>query len=346
VAATRALERERDVPWAVAGGLLAVPVRAAAADERARLLAGQAALAAGLVDGSAPRSDDRESLLRGLHWLTVHLTTGSPARSLLLSIDDVQWADPASAAFLAHLAAHVEDLPIAVVLGLRTGEDGVAGDVLDWLREHPERQVLTPAPLTTSGVGAVVTDELASAEPAFVEACARVTGGNPFLVTELARGLAADAVALTPASVPAVERLVPSSVLDAVLARLGRLGDPARRMAAAAAVLGDGALLRRAARLAEVDPATAERTADRLAAAHVLEAGEPLRFVHPLIERAGNSDLPAFARAGAHSAAAELLAGDGRPAVDVAMHLLLTRGRPGRDGRDAARGGAGGAVAG
>ena len=325
VAATRALEREQGVPWAVAGGLLTGPVRAAPGDERARLLAGQAALAAGIVDPSAPRSEDRHAVVRGLYWLAVHLTSGTPVRPLLLSVDDVQWADPASAAFLAHLAARVQDLPIAVVLAVRTGEDGAGEDVLDWVREHPERQVLVPAALSMAGIGTVVADELGTAAPEFVQACARVTGGNPFLLTELARTLGATGTPPTAGSVPDVEGLVPASVLEAVLTRLRRLGEPARRIAAAAAVLGDGAVLHRVARLAQVEPATAEQAADALAAGHVLEPGEPLRFAHPLIARAVYADLPSFARAAAHRAAAELLAEDGRPGVEVAAHLLPSR---------------------
>ena len=93
----------------------------------------------------------------------------------------------------------------------------------------------------------------------------------------------------------AVEQLVPESVLQSVLVRLGRLPEPAQRLANACAILGDGAHLRHAAELAGLDPETAERAADALAAAHVLEPGEPLRFTHPLIATAVHADLPAFA---------------------------------------------------
>ena len=325
VVATRALEREQGVPWAVAARLLTGPVRTAAPEERGRLLAGQAALAAGVVDPSAPRPEDRHSVLRGLYWLTVHLTSGTPVRPLLLAVDDVQWTDGPSSAFLAHLAARVHELPVTILLAVRTGEEPVGGDVLEWVRDHRERQVLMPAALTLRGVETMVTDELGSAEPEFVSACARVTGGNPFLVSELTRTLKANRTPTAVRSVPEVERLVPRPVLEAVLTRLRRLGEPARSLAAAVAVLGDGAALRWAARLADVDPTTAERAADVLAASHILEPGEPLRFTHPLIARVVYTDLSPFACARAHQAAAELLASDGRPAVEVAAHLLLTR---------------------
>ena len=325
VVAARALEREQGVPWAVAGRLLTGPVRAAPPEDRARLLAGQAALAAGVVDPSAPRPQDRHSVLRGLYWLTVQLTSGTPFRPLLLAVDDAQWTDGPSSAFLAHISAGVHDLPVTVLLAVRSGEESVGGDTLGWMRDHRERQVLVPAALSVRAVETMVTDELGNAEPEFVSACARVTGGNPFLVSELARTLGANRTPPVVRSVPEVERLVPRPVLEAVLTRLRRLGEPARSLAAAAAVLGDGAELRWAARLAHLDPTTAERAADVLAASQVLEPGEPLRFPHPLIARAVYTDLSPFARAGAHQAAAELLACDGRPAVEVAAHLLLTR---------------------
>ena len=48
-------------------------------------------------------------------------------RPLLLAVDDVQWADRASLRALDHLAARLDDLPVLVVLGLRTGVDGEEG---------------------------------------------------------------------------------------------------------------------------------------------------------------------------------------------------------------------------
>jgi DNA-binding CsgD family transcriptional regulator len=157
-----------------------------------------------------------------------------------------------------------------------------------------------------------------------MEACARVSGGNPFLAGELVRSLQADRIPPTAQSVPDVVRLVPESVLRSVLVRLTRLGEHGQRLAGAIAVLGDGAALRHAGVLAELDSEAADRAADALARAHILDSGEPLRFTHPLIATAVHSDLPSFARGRAHRRAADLLAADGAPPEAVAAHLLMT----------------------
>jgi DNA-binding CsgD family transcriptional regulator/Tfp pilus assembly protein PilF len=144
------------------------------------------------------------------------------------------------------------------------------------------------------------------------------------MTRELARALSADGVTPTADSVTRLDGLIPATVLHSVLARLGRLGEPARKMATAVAVLGDGAPLRHAIALAALTAPDAEAAADILARAKILADGEPLRFVHPLIATAVHSDLAAFARARLHRGAAELLAADGAAVQEVAAHLLLT----------------------
>jgi DNA-binding CsgD family transcriptional regulator len=105
--------------------------------------------------------------------------------------------------------------------------------------------------------------------------------------------------------------------------RLSRLSSAARKLARAAAVLGD-ADLRLAAGLADVDPGAAATAADELAAAGILEPGRPLRFVHPIVRAAVEADLPSGERAGLHAAAARRLASGGASADRVAVHLLAT----------------------
>jgi DNA-binding CsgD family transcriptional regulator len=325
VLSARAIELERQLPFGAATELFGSRL-AGAPRERDALLAGQAGLAASLVDPTVAAPADAHALVRGLYWLTVNLTSvGAAPRPLLLAVDDVQWADPPSLRFLAYLAARVRELPLALVVTVRSGEQASAPELVDWLREQPDHRVLRPRPLTERAVGRMVAAELPDPEPAFVHACADVSGGNPFLARELVRSLHADGVAPTADAAPGVERLLPTTVLQSVLIRLARLGDDCQRLARALAVLGDRATLRHAAALAELDPQAAEEAADALARAHVLDPGEPLRFTHALIATAVDADLPAFARARAHRRAAELLAVDGAPVDAVATHLLMSR---------------------
>jgi DNA-binding CsgD family transcriptional regulator len=124
-------------------------------------------------------------------------------------------------------------------------------------------------------------------------------------------------------SVPALQRIAPAAVGTSVLGRLRRLGEEAVALAGAAAVLGAGAEVVLAARLADMDPMVAELTADRLAAAQILAPTRPLEFFHPLIGAAVLEDIAPGARRIAHRRAAELLDADDEGSLGwIAAHLL------------------------
>jgi DNA-binding CsgD family transcriptional regulator len=338
VLSARGIDLERDAPFGVAASLFAAPLTAAPAGERARLLDGHAALAAALLDPVAKDrpAADPSALVRGLYWLTVNLAAPAPRSSashcggLLIAVDDAQWADDPSLSYLAYLAARIDELPAVLMIAVRsgelpTGERPAGRRALDWLKHQSRRSLLRPGALSPEAVAAMARTELPGAEPAFTRACAEVCGGNPFLATELLRALRADGVTPVAASADRVRSLVPDSVLHAVLARLARLGEPAAALAKAVAVLGDRAPMRQAGLLANLDAAAAEQAADALAGAHILAAGEPLGFAHPLIAASVYADIPAFTRARAHRRAADLLTADGAALDAVVAQLLLTR---------------------
>jgi DNA-binding CsgD family transcriptional regulator len=326
----RAIDLERDAPFGTVSDLFGPILADAATGPLDRLLAGQAALAAPLFDPAAPPPSDPWALTRGLYWLTVNVAADSPAdeghepRGLLVTVDDAQWADRPSLAYLVYLSARIEELPVVLVMAVRSGERAIDQQAIDWLRDRSGARWLRPRALRPEAIGRMVRAELPAAEPAFTQACAEVTDGNPFLARELLRALCADGIVPVAGSVPRVRSLLPDSVLRAVLVRLARLGEPAEELARAVAVLGNRAPLRRARLLAGLDALPAEQAADALASANILAAGEPLRFTHPLIATSVYADIPAFARARAHRQAADLLTADGAPLDGIAAQLLLT----------------------
>jgi len=276
--------------------------------------------AAALLDPAAAPAD-AQALVRSLYWSAVDLAGDA---GLAIVVDDAQWCDRPSLAFLAHLASRLDEVPIALLIAVRTGAPAAGADALGALRAAAG-ELVRPRPLGPDAVATLVRAALPEAEDAFVAACGEVTAGNPFLVIELARMLHAEAVPPTAASVAAVRALVPETVMHTLLTQLGRLGAEAEALAGAAAVLGDGAPLRQVGALAGIDAAAAEDAADALAAAGILARGEPIRFAHPLIATAVRTDLAEFARARAHREAADLLAAEGAPPGEVAAHLLATR---------------------
>jgi hypothetical protein len=62
-------------------------------------------------------------------------------------------------------------------------------------------------------------------DQAFVDACARASGGNPFVLRELIYDLAADGVAPVAAQATGVAERVPSQVERTVLCQLPRAWD-------------------------------------------------------------------------------------------------------------------------
>jgi DNA-binding CsgD family transcriptional regulator len=258
-----------------------------------------------------------ETVLHGLYWVAANLAERAP---LLLVVDDAHSADRSSLLFLAYLARRLEDLPIAVVLAVRTGERAPGAE----LRQiASQSRVLTLPPLSQAAVGKLAAERLGRAvDPAFASACEEVTGGNPYLVRELVRALSDAAVEPTDEAAARVRTLAPPTVARAVLTRLAGLSESAEGLARAVALLGRDAGLRHAAHLADLDDAEAAAAADALVAASILSPGRPLEFVHPLVRSAIYAELAPAARAQDHRRAAALLADDGAEPERVAAHLL------------------------
>ncbi|NEA28749.1 AAA family ATPase, partial [Actinomadura bangladeshensis] len=232
----RGRELERDVGFGIATALLGPLVR-----ERGGPPSGLAMLTSTLFgqgDGAGPAPSGDE-LVIGLYWLVDSLCRdqgGGPA-PLLLAVDDLHWTDTGSLRFLEHLTDRLDELPVAVVAAGRP-ERRLSG-----LMAQRNARSIAPAPLSPAAVDALARRSFPDAEPGFVRACARVTGGNPFLMVELLRSVRDAGIAPTEGAAAA---LIPDTVLRSTVARLAGLPAPARRLAEAVAVLGDDAPLPRA----------------------------------------------------------------------------------------------------
>ena len=328
VLAARATELERDFPFALVRQLLEPPLAALDDAERAALFdgaAGAARSAIGLADGGPPESpSDTFAVLHGLYWLTAGLAEQEP---LLLAIDDAHWSDAASLDYVGFLLPRLEELPVLLALTCRPDEAGAESSLARIATDGLARRLL-PRALSRSGTTRLLARELDDEpEQAFADTCHEVSGGNPFLLHELARTLAAQRISPAAEQAPRVRELAPERVTRTVQVRLARLSPAARAVADAILVLGDGADAQLAAELANLDVADAARGADELRAAAILDAGSPLRFVHPLVRTALAAELPAGERAAAHTRAAALLRARGASAQQLAAHLVATEPR-------------------
>jgi len=280
----------------------------AAGDED--LFDGPAALARPLLAPQGePLPDDAAlfSILHGLYWFVANLAERGP---VVLVVDDAHWADLASLRWLHYLAKRLTEHPVALLVGTRPVAAGPAAHILGSL---PAGTHVEPRPLSPAGVAEVVRSARPDLASGVAERWHDLTGGVPLFVRELIR--AGDALHSADAAV--------DDSLQTVRARLERLGPAARRLVEAAAVLGDGAPLWQAERLAG-DGATDEATRSEVVDAAILDDGVEICFTHPAIREAVVRSIPASDARRLHGAAVALLVdADAAPEV-VAGHLMAS----------------------
>ena len=323
VLAARATELERDFPFALVRQLFDPPLAALDAPAREELFEGAAGAARSALGTAATgsSSSDTFAVLLGLYWLTAALAEQEP---LLLAVDDAHWSDAASLDYLGFLLPRLEELPVLLVMTCRPDEAGAESSLARIATDTLARR-LVPHALSRAAAGALLAAELgAQPDDAFTATCHEVSGGNPFLLCELARTLVVQEIRPDAAPIPRVRELSPERVTRTVLVRLARLPAEARAVARALAVLGDDADHRLVAQLSGLSADAVLTSADELRNAAILDAGAPLRFIHPLVRTALQSDLPAGERAEAHARAAALLRERGASAEQLAGHLLAT----------------------
>jgi DNA-binding CsgD family transcriptional regulator len=333
----RATELEQGFPYGVMRQLFERLILEADNGERERWLAGAAALAADLLTGAFAASqagavtgvsagDSGYAWQHGLYWLASNVSSDSP---LLLAVDDLQWCDAPSARSLAFIARRLEGLPVGLILASRP-LDPVPTPETATLIADAGAELLRPAPLTQAAVGSLVAARL-SGEPdaRFVQACLEVTGGNPFLLGELLSEAAARGLAPTASAAADVPSIVPRGVANAVLLRLARLGPHAAALARTLSVLGDGAQVGDAARLAGLARPDLEAAMTPLVHAGVMRSGGTVRFSHPILRTAIYGDLSPAERERLHCAASKILEERGAPSGQVAAHVMQCE--PGAD---------------
>jgi DNA-binding CsgD family transcriptional regulator len=331
VLSARATELEQAFPFGVVRQLFERPVLEADAGDRERWLAGAAALAADVVTGAPPLApgtsspglpagDPGYAWQHGLYWLASNISADSP---LVLVVDDLQWCDRPSTRVLAFIARRLEGQPVAVVFATRPLDPALTPEASALVAE-PAVERMHLSPLTEAAVGALIVARLsAEPHPRFVRACRRATGGNPFLVGELLDEAAARGVDPTAAAAGEVATIVPHGVANAVLIRLARVGATAAVLARALSVLGDGALVGDAARLAGLGSNVEEAMA-ALVSAGVVQSGATARFVHPILRAAIYGDLSPAERERLHHTASGILRERGAPAGHVAAQVMHT----------------------
>jgi hypothetical protein len=239
---------------------------------------------------------------------------------LLWVIDDLGWADELSLDFLAFLGAeYVASQPI-LILGTYRSEEA-SDRILALARQSHVTHVLLPR-LEQDAVSSMVRDMLALPELSgpLHDFVASASEGNPFFVAEHVRTAVAEGILWRDRFTWKIGRDIqeqslrealstPRSIRDAVDRRLGRLTQPARRVALAAAVLGRSAETAVLHEVAEISEEATQASVDELLRRHVLEQQTPgeVRFAHDKLRETAYAQATPYERAAHHSRAAVAL---------------------------------------
>ncbi len=226
-----------------------------------------AQMAPGLLPApSAGRLAFSAAFLRALH---------NDPRPSLLVLEDLHWADEATLDVVKFLGRRVGHSRALLILSYRDDELGDDHPLRSLLGDLPAQQTLRLAlpPLSPGAVARLAGGAGRS------EALYRVTGGNPFFVTEI---LASQGDG------------VPPSVRDAVLARVGRLSPAARRIVELASLVpgsAEGWLMEEVLR---PDPAALDECIARgiLRPVGRTPARRNLTFRHELARQSVEDSLP------------------------------------------------------
>jgi DNA-binding CsgD family transcriptional regulator len=305
-----------------------VSVAAAAADELSRFMPLAPVLmalgesSAGLASDACLGQVDLQVWL--IEFLRTQLEKRAAVGPLLVSLDDLNWADPATLHALRSLPWQLASYPLAWILARRSpNRDNDAELLFDLLeREGAARMGLQP--LGDDTVTEMITDALGAVPDPSLLALAAGAGGNPLLLAELVRGLLEENAVIVRAGRARLRSAnVPRRIQATVRDTLDGLGGAGRQLLETAAMLGRSFYLEDAATMLGTSPAALLPAVDEaLTAGLLVAAQDALTFRHEMVWQAVSESLPRPVRQALHRQIGEMLLARGGSAASAAGHLL------------------------
>lgn len=232
---------------------------------------------------NAIRQRGREAVVSSL------IRSASLQNPLLLTIEDLHWADNITRNYLAEIGASIVDSPVIMLMTSR-----VEGDQLDdsWRGRVPNPGFVTLdlSPLRSREANALAED-ISNSDESFVRLCIERSEGNPLFLEELLR------------TEPGIEDVnLPDSIQTLVQSRMDRLPEKDRAAIQAASVIGQ----RFTQELVQFLVNDSAYECKALLTHHLLRVeGDGFLFAHALIREGVNQSLLSSRKRSLHSKAAE-----------------------------------------
>jgi DNA-binding CsgD family transcriptional regulator/tetratricopeptide (TPR) repeat protein len=257
--------------------------------------------------------------------LTDALGEVEAGRRMLLSLEDLHWADGLSLEVIEHLAARLPFRPVLVAGAYRSDELYPRTPARLWRMRLTSSRLAEELrlPRLTAVQTAVLTSAVLG-HPAPAEVVAALhdrSDGIPLHVEEL---LAAAGVGTADGAVDVGSLAVPDTLADAVGLRLEALDHRARDVAAAAAVLGRSFDFDLLTAVLQEDPDEVDRWLGELRSVHLVQAGAEAAefdFRHALIRDAVHATVPLPRRRQLHERVARVAAARGYPDAFLSAHF-------------------------
>jgi DNA-binding CsgD family transcriptional regulator len=260
-------------------------------------------------------------------WITearAHLEERAAAAPVLVCLDDLHWASPATLAVLRALPRELKRHQVVWLLA-RSSTPARDADHMFGLLERDGAARVTLAPLDRDAVAGMLTDAFGAPPDQALSDLARSAAGNPSLVAELIAGLRDDhAVRVTGGQAVLASAGLPRRIHRLAQQRLDGLGQQARQLLETVAVLGPAFRLEDAAEMLGETPAMLLPAVEEAMDAAIITAAEhTFTFRHPLLHRAVGEMIPRPASKALHRQYGEILLTRGESAARAAGHLLL-----------------------
>ena len=264
-----------------------------------------------------PAADPGAARLRLFDEVAALLRRAAEERPVLLVLDDLHWADPATLRLLAHLAAAPEPSALLLLGTYRQtdlGRGHPLSALLADLRREPRAERIALEGLDAGATERLIGDWVGGARSDLAGRVLAETAGNPFFIEEVLRDLLEshdDAIR------------VPEGVREVIGRRVERL--PAGALAALEAAAAYG----REFDVGVLAAAVPDRDAllDGLDAAEAAQLVRPpggttgrWAFSHALVRDAIYDELPTLRRARLHAAIADALVHAGGATAEAAHH--------------------------
>lgn len=322
VLSARADALEQDFAFGVVRQLLELPLHRIHGPGFAHRLAGPASLAATVFDLTAGVDTGGATypVLHGLYWLVSDIAANNP---MCLLVDDLHCADAASLRWLRYLVRRLEDLPVAVLATVGTGE------VLSV--ECAALGRLAATRITLGGVDVSACAEIGQAilgeagHPEFWQRCHAMANGNPLLLTTILRGFVAAGMHPTAQAAGEINRFGHAEVRRMTRSALAGYGEVAHQIVTALAVLGEQVDLEMLADVLSVERPELDDVLTRLNHGWLVDAGDGVASIgHPIVREVLTADLPRPVADQLHKAAAQALRQRNATPERIAAHLVAT----------------------